>query len=147
MDTSDIVDIYQLEAFCHHAVDHEDQSLFHLVFTEDARFDGRKTGGPLFVGLEEIKGFFALGKPPHPPMHHMTNCWVCEEDGRVRVKMKWMVPDPNSGQMIGGVNIDWVVKTPEGWRIKERVAELHYPKEGFAKSAGAASEGTPGHVA
>ena len=127
METSDIVDIYQLEALCHHAVDHEDQSLFHLVFTEDARFDGRQTGGPLHVGLEEIKAFFALGKPPHPAAHHMTNCWVREEDGRVLVKMKWMVPDPTTGRMVGGDNDDWVVKTPDGWRIKERVATLKYP--------------------
>jgi hypothetical protein len=127
MDTSDIVDIYQLEAFCHHAVDHEDQSLLPLVFTEDARFDGRLCGGPLFEGIEAICGFFALGKPPHPPTHHMTNCWVREEDGRVLVKMKWMVPDPETGRMNGGENDDWVVKTADGWRIKERVARLRYP--------------------
>ncbi len=127
MDTKDIVDIYQLEAFCHHAVDHDDQSLFAQVFTEDARFDGRLCGGPLCEGLEAIEAFFALGKPPHPPAHHMTNCWVREEAGRVLVKMKWMVPDPASGRMVGGDNDDWVVRTDAGWRIKERVAKLRYP--------------------
>jgi hypothetical protein len=138
MDTKDIVDIYQLEAFCHHAVDHEDQSLLPLAFTEDARFDGRDAGGngPLCEGIEAICAFFALGKPPHPAAHHMTNCWVREEDGpngrQVLVKMKWMVPDPATGQMIGGVNDDWVVRTPAGWRIKERVARLNYPALGFA---------------
>jgi hypothetical protein len=130
MDTSDIVDIYQLEAFCHHAVDHEDQSLFHLVFTEDARFDGRLCGGPLYVGIEDIKAFFALGKPPHPAAHHMTNCWVREEDGRVLAKMKWMVPDPTTGRMNGGENDDWVVKTADGWRITDRVARLRDPEAG-----------------
>jgi len=135
METKDIVEIYQLEAFCHHAVDHEDQGLFHLVFTEDARFDGRNAGGdgPLCEGIDAIRAFFALGKPPHPAAHHMTNCWVHEEDGRVHVKMKWMVPDPRTGTMIGGVNDDWVVQTPDGWRIKERVAKVHYPQEGFAR--------------
>lgn len=127
MDTADIVDIYQLEAFCHHAVDHEDQSLFHLVFTEDARFDGRQCGGSLHIGFEAIQRFFALGKPPHPQAHHMTNCWVREEAGRVLVKMKWMVPDPATGKMVGGCNDDWVVKTPAGWRIKERIAMQRYP--------------------
>lgn len=127
MKTEDIVDIYQLEAFCHHAVDHENQSLLPLVFTEDARFDGRKCGGLLHVGLEAIQRFFALGKPPHPQVHHMTNCWVREESGRVLVKMKWMVPDPATGCMVGGENDDWVVKTAQGWRIKERVASLRYP--------------------
>ncbi|MBV1688088.1 nuclear transport factor 2 family protein [Novosphingobium sp. G106] len=134
METADIVDIYQLEAFCHHAVDHEDQSLLPLVFTEDARFDGRDAGGngPLCEGIEAIQAFFALGKPPHPAAHHMTNCYVYEQDGHVRVKMKWMVPDPATGQMIGGVNDDCVIRTSAGWRIKERVARLKYPAQGFA---------------
>jgi SnoaL-like domain len=139
METADIVDIYQLEAFCHHAVDHKDQSLFPLVFTEDARFDGRLCGGPLYVGIEAIKGFFAEGKPPHPAAHHMTNCWVREENGRVLVKMKWMVPDRVSGRMFGGENDDWVVRTADGWRIKERVATVRYPEgnvmDGGTKSA------------
>lgn len=135
MDTKDIVDIYQLEAFCHHAVDHEDQSLLPRVFTADARFDGRDAGGngPLCEGIEAIQAFFALGKPPHPAAHHMTNCWVREEDGRVLVKMKWMVPDPATGLMVGGVNDDWVMKTDDGWRIKERVARLRYPSQGFGE--------------
>jgi SnoaL-like domain len=127
LDTKDIVDIYQLEAFCHHAVDHDDQSLLHLVFTEDARFDGRLCGGDLYVGITAIQAFFALGKPPHPASHHMTNCWVHEEDGKVRVKMKWMVPGAGAGVFFGGDNDDWVVRTDAGWRIKERVASLRYP--------------------
>jgi hypothetical protein len=45
LETSDIVAIQQLEAFCHRAVDHDGQSLFAQVFTEDARFDGRLPGG------------------------------------------------------------------------------------------------------
>jgi SnoaL-like protein len=126
LDTKDIVEIQQLESFCHHAVDHTDQSLFHLVFTPDARFDGRLCGGPLLEGIDAIMVFFALGKPPHPPAHHMTNCWVREEDGRVLVKMKWMVPDPDTGLFHGGDNDDWVVRTDDGWRIKERVATMKY---------------------
>jgi hypothetical protein len=130
LDTRDILDIQQLEAFVHHAVDHDDQSLLHLVFTEDARFDGRKCGGPLFEGLEAIKGFFALGKPPHPPTHHMTNCVVYEKDGEIRVKSKWFIPDTTTGGVITGDNDDVVVKTAEGWRVKERVAMVRFPALG-----------------
>jgi len=135
METRDILDIHQLEALCHHAVDHSDQSMFHLVFTEDARFDGRLCGGPLFEGIEAIKGFFALGKPPHPPAHHMTNCWVREEDGRVLVKSKWMCPYPSTGMVYVGDNDDWVVRTEDGWRIKERIASLRHPAGQFVESA------------
>jgi hypothetical protein len=127
LDTRDIIDIYQLEAFCHHAVDHDDQSLFPQVFTPDARFDGRLCGGALYEGIDAIMGFFALGKPPHPASHHMTNCWVHEADGRIRVKMKWMVPGAGGTIFYGGDNNDWVVKTEDGWRIKERVASQRYP--------------------
>jgi hypothetical protein len=127
LETKDIVDIYQLEAFCHHAVDFDDQSLLPQVFTADARFDGRLCGGPLCEGIEAICAFFALGKPPHPPSHHMTNCWVREEGGRVLVKMKWFVPDPSTGRFVLGDNNDWVVRTEDGWRIKERIASLRFP--------------------
>ena len=129
MEIQDIVEIQQLEAFCHHAVDHDDQSLFSQVFTEDAVFDSRQCGGPRCEGIEAIMAFFALGKPPHPAMHHMTNCWVREEDGRVLVKMKWMVPDPAVDRMWGGENNDWVVRTASGWRIKARIATLLYPED------------------
>jgi hypothetical protein len=136
METRDIVDIQQLEAFCHHAVDHDDQSLFHLAFTDDARFDGRLCGGPLIEGLDAIRAFFALGKPPHPPSHHMTNCWVYEENGEVRVKMKWLCPDPATGSVVTGDNLDRVVRTDRGWRIAERVAMIRYPA-GFGASEAA----------
>jgi hypothetical protein len=66
----------------------------------------------------------------------MTNCWVHEEGGKVRVKMKWMVPDPTTGAFVGGVNDDWVVRTDAGWRIAERVAAIRYPGA-FAPTGGA----------
>ena len=125
----DIVEIQQLEAFCHHAVDFPDQSLFPQVFTENARFDSRLCGGPLCEGLDAIMAFFALGKPPHPASHHMTNCWVREEGGQMLVKMKWMVPDREIARMWGGENNDRVVRTDNGWRIQERVAILLYPED------------------
>lgn len=135
LDTKDIVEIQQLEAFCHHAVDFDDQSLFDQVFTEDARFDARLCGGKVYEGLEAIKAFFALGKPPHPPSHHMTNCFVYEEHGEIRVKMKWLCPDPGTGGVVVGDNLDRVVKTPHGWRIRERIARIRYPAGGFSGSS------------
>ncbi|MBU6268457.1 MAG: nuclear transport factor 2 family protein [Sphingomonadales bacterium] len=130
LETADIVAIQQLEAFVHHAVDHDDQSWFPLAFTEDAVFDSTAcgNGGRRFEGIEAIKGFFALGKPPHPALHHMTNCYVYEQDGQVMVKMKWLVPNLANESFFGGENTDVVVKTAQGWRVKERRAVMKYPQ-------------------
>ena len=130
LDTSDIVAIQQLEAFVHHAVDHEDQSLFHLAFTEDAVFDSTACGqsGSRFEGIEAIKAFFALGKPPHPALHHMTNCFVYEKDGQVMVRMKWLVPNPANESFFGGENIDIGDILGGMFGGGERRAEMKYPK-------------------
>ena len=53
---------------------------------------------------------------------------------RVLVKMKWMCPYPSTGLMYAGDNDDWVVRTDDGWRIKERIARLRYPSQ-FVNSA------------
>ena len=91
-------------------------------------FDSRACSGGYFEGIEAIAAFFAPGKPPHPALHHMTNCFVFEEDGEVKVKMKWLVPNPENESFFGGENTDTVVKTPDGWRVKRRVATIKYPK-------------------
>ena len=46
-----------------------------------------------------------------------------------RRKMKWIVPDSDGVRFIGGDNNDWVVRTPDGWRIKERLDTIRYPAE------------------
>jgi hypothetical protein len=119
--TDDIVAIQQLEAFMHHAAD-GDLALLREVFTPDAVFDGRGCGGPLLEGRDAIVAFFALGKPPHPPAHQATNVWVYEKDGRTYAKSKWFILDPQGSGIYLGDNDDWVVKTEEGWRIREKVS-------------------------
>jgi hypothetical protein len=49
--------------------------------------------------------------------------------------MKWMVPVPRGGGFVGGDNDDWVVRTDDGWRIKERIARLRYPEDLAAPDA------------
>ena len=128
MDTKDIVEIQQLVALYSHAVDGPDQSLFPLVFTEDAVFDGRPCGSPVYEGREAIAAWFALGKPPHPLAHHMTNCWVREQDGRVLVKSKFIYRRPVSGEICFGDYDDEVVRTADGWRIRRRIVTPRDPQ-------------------
>lgn len=127
MDTKDIVEIQQLTALYSHAVDRADQSLFPLVFTEDAVFDGRPCGSPVYEGREAIAAWFALGKPPHPLAHHMTNCWVGEVDGRVAVKSKFIFRHPLDGSVCFGDYDDEVVHTADGWRIRRRLVTPRDP--------------------
>jgi len=127
MEIKDIVEIQQLEALYGHAIDMPDQSLFALVFTEDAIFDGRPCGSERYVGREAIAAWFGLGKPPHPLAHHMTNCWVREEDGRVLVRSKCIFRHPLDGSICFGDYDDEVVRTAHGWRIKLRVVAPRDP--------------------
>ena len=127
MNTDDIVAIQQVEALYGHAVDSPDQSLFALVFAEDAVFDGRPCGAEIFVGRAVIAAWFALGKPPHPFAHQATNCWIRESDGRLLVKSKCIFRHPLDGTVCFGDYDDEVVKTPDGWRIKLRIVSPRDP--------------------
>jgi hypothetical protein len=134
MDVRDIIEIYQLMGTYGHAVDFPDQSMLPLVFTEDASIDARPCGQEVYKGRATIAAWFALGKPPHPPAHHMTNPVVREEGGEVRVKSKWFFVRARDGTMVTGDYDDIVVRTAEGWRIKLRVMTPRFPTQ-FPKTA------------
>lgn len=128
----DIVEIQQVQALYGHAVDWPDQSLLPKVFTRDAVFDGRPCGGnDLYEGLAAISAWFALGKPPHPKVHHMMNVWVYEAGDQVRVKAKWIVRNPKDGEIYLGDYDDVMEHTLEGWRIKHRVVTTRDPATNF----------------
>lgn len=132
MNLQDIVEIQQVQALYGHAVDWPDQSLLPRVFTKDAVFDGRPNGGDdLYEGLDAISAWFGLGKPPHPKVHHMMNCWVYEEGGQVRVKAKWIVRNLRDGKIYLGDYDDLMERTPEGWRIKHRLVTTRDPGPTF----------------
>jgi len=120
--TEDIVAIQQLMALYGHVADSGDPERFAEVFTEDGTFDPSAMGGEVHRGLEAIRAFFGLGSPPHPPSHQMTNVYVYEDGGTVRVLSKWFTIDRASGDVKTGDYADVVVRTDGGWRIRERVA-------------------------
>jgi SnoaL-like domain len=134
MTPQDIIEIQQVQALYGHAVDWPDQSLLPLVFTKDAVFDGRPSGGEkeLYEGLDAISAWFALGKPPHPKAHHMMNVWVYERDGQVRVKAKWIVRAAQDGIIYFGDYDDVMEHTAEGWRIKHRLVTTRDPGPAYA---------------
>lgn len=121
MTTDDIVQIHQLLALYGHAADAPTQDRLGEVFTEDAVFHSNASGLH-FEGLPAIRAWFAQGKPPHPPSHHTTNVHVHTDDETVRVKSKYLAINPETGLPRSGDYDDVVVRTPDGWRIRERVS-------------------------
>ena len=124
MDTGDVVAIHQLLALYGHVADAAIEGTadrLDEIFTEGAVFDGSAGAGTLHHGLAEIRALFRRVDPPHPPAHHMSNPYVWEEQGQVRALSKWMGIDRATGGSRSGAYRDLVVRTPQGWRIAERV--------------------------
>ena len=124
MDSHDLVAIHQLVSSYGHAVDGSDSVTLAEVFSEDAVFDTGPTGSGVHVGIGAIRELFNRQSPPHPAAHHVTNIFVYEEDGDVRVHSKFLTIDRASGALRSGDYLDLVVLTSAGWRIKERTIPI-----------------------
>jgi len=81
-----------------------------------AVLNGALVRGSAVRGARCDHRLFRAGQAAASAAHHMTNCWVREEDGRVLVKMKWFVPDPAGNGFFGGDNDDGWFRTDAGWR-------------------------------
>jgi hypothetical protein len=141
MRTEDIVEIHQLIANYGHAVDAPNQDLLGDVFAADAVFHSNASGLH-FEGLDEIRGWFAMGKPPHPPAHQTTNVFVYDGDeSEAKVKSKFLAIDPDTGLPRTGDYEDRVVRTPVGWRIAERTSTDRFGHFDFKAAAERAAGG------
>jgi hypothetical protein len=118
--TDDFVEIQQLLARYCHVVDGKDWDRLPSVFAGDAAVT---VAGiyPTTTGLVELRRLYSVTMR-HPVAHHSTSVIVVEESGGgARVSSKWVTvrADGTAGT---GVYEDVVVHTPDGWRIRERVA-------------------------
>jgi len=52
-----------------------------------------------------------------PLAHYLTNVYVYEEAGEIRVHAKWFVPDRVTAGIATGDYHNVVARTPAGWRI------------------------------
>jgi hypothetical protein len=120
---SDVIALQQVLALYAHAADaplDRRRSLLAQVFTEDATFDSRQMQAGIHRGLDGIESYFSRVNPPHTPAHTTTNVYIHEEAGQVLVWSKWTIILRGSVAM--GDYRDVVANTPNGWRIKTRVA-------------------------
>ena len=122
MDPSDRLELHELPGRYGDAIDDRNWDGLHRIFTDDAVFDLTDLDGPLLVGIDEIKRFMDEDAQ-HPRTHTMTNIYVDENPGGVKLNFRILAILP--GAKIGTASYyDDVVKTADGWRVKHRVTTL-----------------------
>jgi len=124
LDTHDIVAIQQLMAHYGHVVDAREFRRLGEIFSDDGSFDVVAYQAGRHEGLAAVIAFFEHAS--HPPAHHSTNLYVHEDAGETRAWSKYAVPS-EGGRMYGGDYKDVLVRTTNGWRIKERVVTARWP--------------------
>ena len=123
IDTTDIVLIEQLAYKYGHLVDARAWPRFDELFVPDAVVDYTLVNAPeVLTGLDAIVGYFESAN--HPAAHHVSNVWVEEHDGDVRVWSKFWAPYTREShrpkRWFGGDYEDVVVHTAAGWRFARR---------------------------
>ncbi len=122
MDVGDRLELHELPGRYGDAIDDRDWDRLDQIFTEDAVFDLTDLGVPLLEGLPRIKAFMDT-EAQHPRTHTMTNIYVDEVDGGVKLNFR-IVALLGEGRVGTASYYDDVVKTPDGWRVQHRVTTL-----------------------
>ena len=130
---SDRLEIQELLVKYAHAVDTRDWELFETVFTPDATIDYTEMGGSR-GNVAETRAFLEMAMPNFAGFQHMISNTVLEIDGDTAksrtICHNPMVIDKGNGEThvfyCGLWYVDKFVRTPDGWRIKERVEESVY---------------------
>jgi hypothetical protein len=130
---SDRLEINELLVRYSHAVDTRDWALFATVFTPDAVIDYTEMGGPRGTVPETVE-FLSSTMPTFSSYQHMVGNTVLELDGDTAkartICFNPMVLDRGEGAthvfFCGLWYRDALVRTPDGWRIKERYEERSY---------------------
>ncbi len=124
IDLADRLELHELPGRYGDAIDDRDWDRLHDIFTDDAVFDLTDLGAPRLEGIEAIKAFMDT-EAQHPRTHTMTNIYVDEvidDDGITTVVLRFrilaLLPE---GRMGTASYTDEVVRTPDGWRVKDRM--------------------------
>jgi ketosteroid isomerase-like protein len=131
---SDRLEIQDLIARYSYALDRRDYDALDELFTADAMLDYRATGA-IRGSLAEMKAFVAEAFTMFDATQHLTTQTFIEfsDDGNTaNAKSACHNPmvfggDNKPKMMIVGLwYVDTLVRTPDGWRFKERTEELLY---------------------
>lgn len=131
---SDRLEIQELLIRYSHTLDRHDWDAWEQVFTPDAVIDYTEFGGPR-GGVKEVRGFLESVMPTtFSNYQHMIGNTVLEIEGdsaRARsICYNPMVLRSSDGEstvvFCGLWYRDELVRTPDGWRIKDRYEERSY---------------------
>ena len=122
MELADRLELHEIPGRYGDCIDGRDWDGLARIFTEDAVFDLTDLGVPLLEGLAAIQRFMDVDAT-HPLSHLMTNVYVDETPGGVRLSSR-IVAIREDRRVDSGRYRDVVVKTPDGWRIRHRVFTL-----------------------
>ena len=91
IDAETITGVWQLLGLYGHLVDARDWGAFVELFLPDATLDYTAVHAPqVYRGRDEIRSYFEGAN--HPGTHHVSNIYVFEDAGDLRVKSKFWVP-------------------------------------------------------
>ena len=131
---SDRLEIQDLMARYCHAIDRRQLDELDAIFTENAVIDYSAFGAPR-AGIGEMKGFLAEALSLHSAYYHLAATSRIVLDGD-RAECHTICHNPmvfRGGEgrpdvfyMCGLWYHDKLVRTPDGWRISERVEEKCY---------------------
>ncbi len=127
IDVADRFAIHELLGLYGHLIDQRRWDELDQVFTADVVYDANDFGQSVTRSLTDLHAAWTGDLTTHPLAHHATNIVVTEDaDGTVRVLSKGIgVGDRGR---VGSVTYhDVVVRTPDGWRLAHRRAELRRP--------------------
>src|SRR5262249_50924809 len=130
---SDRLEIQDLLVAYSHAIDSHDWNALDDVFTPDAVIDYTEMGAPR-GNLEETKAFLAQVLPSFASYQHLVATTKLTFDGDVAYgrtlchnPMVFRDADGDEHVMFCGLWYrDTFVRTPAGWRIKDRYEERSY---------------------
>jgi hypothetical protein len=115
----DFVELQQLLSRYCHIVDTTAWDQLDQIFTKDGSVTVVGVY-PTATGLDELRSLYA--RMNHPVAHTSSTLIVVESsDDTARLASKWVTVRAE-GLTGTGVYEDVVVRTPAGWRIRERVA-------------------------
>jgi hypothetical protein len=123
MELADRLELHELPGRYGDAIDDRNWPGLARIFTEDGTFDLTDLGGPKLTSLADIQRYMDT-EAEHPRTHLMTNIYVDETPAGVKLSFR-IVALLKGDRPVGTASYyDDVVKTADGWRVKDRVITL-----------------------